>query len=225
MTDEAKKLARKFLKDELAEQVVALQKNIADMEDAFNKTEADALSLRAELQSIKDKKLVILTDGSSSSTKVIWEGNPVRDLNTVKFFASHKHVNASVQKVVSLAGGEHSRPIINLLGEGYKPAKKNLDAIHPDASTLEKINNMTARVLTDPNQRVVINNKVKASQSSPSKKSVKPTSAKKVAKPITPKQPDAWNCFECGAVNDKSKKKKGKVQCYSCKSWTKEADI
>lgn len=211
MTEEIKKLVRKFLKEDLAKQVVELQNTVTEMEKVFNQTEEENVSLRSRLKTIQESKLIILTDGKSSGTQVIWKGEPIRDLNTVKLFVSHKAVNASVQKMIPLGDGSIDRPIVNLIGEGYKPAAKKQ---HPV--------NKEPLIKTVPPKAKETHRK-----KSPAKiiKKAKPEAATKKEVLTTFKQPDAWTCFECGAVNDKSKKKKGKVQCYSCKTWTKEDEL
>ncbi|MFB1098147.1 hypothetical protein [Terribacillus sp. JSM ZJ617] len=212
MTDEIKKLVRNFLKEDLAKQIVELQKTITEMEKVFNQTEEENVSLRSRLKTIQDSKLIILTDGKSSGTQVIWEGEPIRDLNTVKLFVSHKAVNASVQKMIPSSDGSINRPIVNLIGEGYKPAAKK----------------QHKQVIKEPLTKT-ISPKAKEThrKKSPAKiiKKANPEPATKKEVLTTFNQPDAWTCFECGAVNDKSKKKKGKVQCYSCKTWTKEDEL
>lgn len=210
MTDEIKKLARKFLKEDLAKQVVELQKTITEMEKVFNRTEEENVLLRSRLKTIQDSKLIILTDGKSSGTQVIWEGEPIRDLNTVKLFVSHKTVNASVQKMIPQGDGKIDRPIVNLIGEGYKPVKKQqlsnkkLSAVKTAIPKVKK---------TEPKKPLI--------------KEVPRSIPTNIKQDVSnwAKHPDAWTCFKCGAVNDKSKKKKGKVQCYSCKSWTKEDEL
>ncbi|MEC0282299.1 hypothetical protein [Terribacillus saccharophilus] len=211
MTEEIKKLVRNFKKDELAEQIIKLEKTAAEMEDIFNKTEEETIALRSRLKEIQDSKLIILTDGNSSGTQVIWEGKPLSDLSTVKLFISQKAVNASIQKIIPLGDGKIDRPIVNLIGEGYKPSKKQHKSVIKEPLT------KTVLPAVKETQR-------KKSQTKKINK-FKPEPATKKEVPQRPKQSDAWTCFECGAVNDKSKKKKGKVQCYSCKAWTKEDEL
>jgi hypothetical protein len=225
MTEKVKKLTQKYKKDELAAIIIEKEKTISQMEEAFNETEQLALDYKKRLELIQNGLLIIVSDGTPSTTHVIWKGKPMHDLSTVKFFSNLNKTNASVKKMIPSKSGQGSRqrPVINLIGNPYNPPNK-----HQSDSGRQSIG-VAKQEIPSPDKESIKLVQPEEIPSSPTvakntakKMADKPRQTKKVDAPVSESQPDAWTCFECGAVNDKSKRKKGKVQCYSCKSWTKE---
>jgi hypothetical protein len=227
MTDKVKKLTQKYKKDELAAIIIEQQKTISDMEQAFEETEERALDYKKRLELIQNGLLIIVSDGTPSTTHVIWKGKPMHDLSTVKFFSNLNKINASVKKMIPSKSGQGSRqrPVINLIGDPYNPPNKH----QPDSERQSIVVAQQETSSPDKESMKLVQPEEKpisptVAKSTAKKMADKPRQQKKVDAPGSESQPDAWTCFECGAVNDKSKEKKGKVQCYSCKSWT-EKDV
>jgi hypothetical protein len=222
MTDKIKNLTQKHKKDDLAAIIIEQQKTISDMEQAFEETEERARDYKKRLELIQNGLLIIVSDGTPSTTHVIWKGKPMHDLSTVKFFSNLNKTNASVKKMIPSKSGQGSRqrPVINLIGDPYNPPNKHQSVGVAQQETSSP--NKESMNLVQPEEKP---NSLAIAKSNAKKKADKPQQQKKVDVPVTESQPDGWTCFECGAVNDKSKKKKGKVQCYSCKYWTKEDEL